>query len=787
LPDSPGREPAARAPEGRTADALAVGLAALVAFLPFARGLALGRCFFFRDLSRYFFPARRFFAEGLQHAQLRLWNPYVHEGIPIMPLFYPLDVPLLLRNDEWTCSLLLALHVALAAAAMAGLLRSLDHSRTAAVGGGILYAVSGFGLSLVNLDIFVRAYAWAPLTVLALRRAARGGARDVVAAALACGVALSTLSTEVVAQTLLIAIVLAWPLRAGGLGRLAAVISLAVGLAAAPLLVQGRLIPGSARGALLPTDTSLDESMAPVVFLQTVVANLFGDLGRVGLDFWGGNHFSRGFPYILSIYVGTLALALAAVAVALKVPLRTRLLAIAAAGAFVCLGQHVRLDVLLQLFPPARLFRYPVKAFFAVQFAVSMLAAGGLDALARQGRRAWAAMGAAAGILGGILLGLALLGLGSRGVAGWLFRGFFPDGMPGPARAFRATGILFDAATGAGVAVAAAVLALLVMRGRLREAAGAALVCGLMAADLLRAGSGLNPMVTGRYYELTPGAAAAYGAVVRERGRVFTCDILGQDSYVLARTRSVVHSDSYVFTALMESMTPFTNVPFHVPTALSTDLFGLVPVERTLGDAELSCTAPEALRVPLRLAAVTHVVSADPLAAPWLEPMGSMQPDSLRPLVLYLYRVRDSLPRVEVARQVVAATTQQQALGLAARAAEEPGTVVVEGPAVSGGGDARLTAEAPGRLTIEVRAPARALVVVREGYDRAWRATVNGASAPVWRANGRHLAVMAPAGAAVIELRHRPWELTAGLLAAALSAAVMAVLLLRARRRAPGH
>jgi hypothetical protein len=389
--------------------------------------------------------------------------------------------------------------------------------------------------------------------------------------------------------------------------------------------------------------------------------------------------------------------------------------------------------------------------------------------------------------VGGLVLGVALLGLGSGGVAAWLFRGFFPEAMPAPARTSAAAGLLLDGALGAAVALAAGLLALLVRRGRLREAAGAALVCGLMAADLLRAGGGLNPMVTRSYYELTPGAAAAYGAVARERGRVFTCDILGQDSYVLARARSGVRSDTYVFSALMESMTPFTNVPFHVPTALGTDLFGLVPVERTMGDAELSCTSPESLRVPLRLAAVTHVVSADPLAASWLQPLTSLRPDPLRPLALHLYRVRDPLPRVEVARQVLVAASQQEALGMAARAAEDPGTVVVEGGAVSGGGEARLAGDAPGHLRIEVRAPAPALVVVREGYDRAWRATVNGAAARVWRANGRHLAVAAPAGDAVIELRYRPWELAAGLAAAALSAAMGAVVLVRARRQARGH
>jgi len=72
----------------------AAALVALVAFLPFARGVLSGASLYFRDLSLHFFPLRRFALEGLRRGELRFWNPYVHEGVPLSlpPLGYPLDL-----------------------------------------------------------------------------------------------------------------------------------------------------------------------------------------------------------------------------------------------------------------------------------------------------------------------------------------------------------------------------------------------------------------------------------------------------------------------------------------------------------------------------------------------------------------------------------------------------------------------------------------------------------------------------------------------------------------------
>src|SRR3954462_2307746 len=93
--------------------AIAIAVASLAAALPFLRGVAAGHVLYFRDLSVLFHPFRLYVIEGLRAGELRYWDPYVHEGVPLLypPLAYPLDLLQALWADPRSVSLLLALHV----------------------------------------------------------------------------------------------------------------------------------------------------------------------------------------------------------------------------------------------------------------------------------------------------------------------------------------------------------------------------------------------------------------------------------------------------------------------------------------------------------------------------------------------------------------------------------------------------------------------------------------------------------------------------------------------------
>src|SRR5438874_8607749 len=178
------------------AAALAVAMAA--AALPFLRGVAAGHVLYFRDLAVFVYPFRLYAVEGLRAGALRYWDPYVHEGVPLAhpPAGYPPDLLQVLWPDLRWISFLLALHVPLAAAAMVLLARRFGLSPVAATGAAAVYALGGFTLSTINLQVYVEAAAWAPLVVLGLRLAARGGGRATAGAAVAVAILLSTLGAE---------------------------------------------------------------------------------------------------------------------------------------------------------------------------------------------------------------------------------------------------------------------------------------------------------------------------------------------------------------------------------------------------------------------------------------------------------------------------------------------------------------------------------------------------------------------------------------------------------------
>jgi hypothetical protein len=119
-------------------------MVAVVTFAPFLRGIAAGSSFFFRDLSRYFFPMRLFALEGLRHGELRFWDPYDSEGIPLVVSWgYPLELLQALWPSPAGITFVMALHFPLAAIAFLVLARRLGLRPIAAAGGAIAYALGG--------------------------------------------------------------------------------------------------------------------------------------------------------------------------------------------------------------------------------------------------------------------------------------------------------------------------------------------------------------------------------------------------------------------------------------------------------------------------------------------------------------------------------------------------------------------------------------------------------------------------------------------------------------------
>jgi hypothetical protein len=741
----------------RRSTAVAALLLAAVAFLPFVRGTLAGASLYFRDLSLQFFPVRRFVAEGLRAGVLRYWNPFAYEGVPLplLPLGYPVDLLHALRPGDAFFSLLLALHVPFAAVAFFLLARRFDTSPLGAAAGGVLFGLGGFALSTVNLYVYVQALPWVALVVLALHRAADGGRRAVAAAALAGAVLLSTTAVEFALQAFVAGIVLApLPPRPGARARLAGAIALGTGLAGFVLLPISAIVGGSAREAGFPTAVVLAHSVHPVALVQALVAGLFGDPAEVANRFWGVRFFPRGFPYFLSLYVGASGLALAATGAFERRPAVRRLVVLALVGLVLCLGRWAGLAPLVDLLGPLRKVRFPSKAFLTVHLSLALLAAFAIDALSRAERHALRRFAWTAAGLGAALLVLPALALGLPPLARFLLGGFFPPEMPWPLRFSDARFIAADAATGAAFALLAALLAALALRRRLRATLAAAGVALLVAADLLRAGAGLNPMVNPGFLRPSPEAERLAARLREEGGRVFPFDPSYSPAYYRARATLAGHHELWSFALLEDTFAPDTNLDSRLPTALTPDRTMLVPVERVLAPESASPQGFALIVERLRVAGVAHVLSLDPLQDPALESEEEIRVPRLAPLALYLYRLSGAKPLAEV----VADT------GRAGRVV----SLERRGDTVS--------------IVLEAERAAR--LVFREADAPGWTARLDGRPSAVERVEGHERSVALPPGSHEVVFRYRPPRLVAGAALSALSALVVAWLWLWARRGA---
>lgn len=769
---------------------LAPATAGLVAFLPFMRGALGGQSFYFRDLSRHFFPLRRFIDEGLRQGELRYWNPYLHEGTPVWfpPLSYPIDMLQALLPNEAGLSLLLALHVPLAAIAFFALARALGRSAAGAAGGGLVYALGGFALSTLNLYFHLQALAWAPLVIWGLLIAARGAHRQVALAALLTALAISTTSAEIVIQTVLIGLVLAaprpWQLRSWI--KMGASLALAGGVSSVILVHVSGQVAQSERAAGLPTESVLAHSLHPLTLLQVIVGGLYGDLSNYSDLFWGHN-FVDTFPYYLSFYLGATALAVAAVGAIHAGPLRRRLALLLLAGGFICLGRFVGFETLMDAVPSLRVFRYPVKAFFTVHLSVALLTAFGLDALtgrlARSGGRLLASIAA---VLGALLAAAPVL---PRLFPGWTQTAlavFFPPSFPWLLRVQLAERIVRDAAVGGVATLVVSAIAALGLAGRLRSGVVTLAVTALIAADLLRTGAGLNPMVSASHFQLSPEMEAWATTLRQEGGRVFTCHLERSPAFRQAWVQRPGSHEVWKHKVLVETLTPYLNMTASLPSAYGADMTGLVPLVRLLSTDFVSCQPFEAIADRLRRAGVAHVVSIDPLTHPDLVERAVVQPREVSPLSIHIYSLRGALPLREIARHVLPAAGPDQAQALANRPGfqEEGGTAVegVDHELAGPGGRIVRTLESAGRIEIEAVAERPTALLIRDGYAVGWSATVNGASAHVLRADGRHRAIPIGAGSNRVVLWYQPPRIWFGLALTLLSSLITAWLW----RRDPG-
>lgn len=777
--------PATRAPD--TADgarALPWLMALLVLLLD--PGAALGSgAYFFRDISLDYLPTRVFVGRELAAGRLPFWIPQLYEGTFLLPPLYPPDLLHALSQRPAFISWLLTLHLPLAALAAYALARELGLGRPGAALAGAAYALGGFSLSTLNLHRFLHALAWAPLMIAGLRRAARLGGAAVPTAAAAVAVSLSTLTFEFTLPALALALALALetaPTRAG-LARLTVALATGLALAGLPLLVGFGMLGESVRAEAGVAPGSLSYSVHPFALLQALLAGLFGPLDSTGSVWWGAAFFTGGYPYFQSLYLGPVLLALAWAGWR-GLPGRAALIVAAAGlvGLLWSLGPDGGLAPWLAGLPVVRSFRYPCKLYLLPHLATAVLAGAGLERL-RHGT-AWRWL--VAPLLGLLLSFAALLALLGRDVelVGGLFLLLPRDAQ----RASQALGA--EALTALLLTGLALLVALAAGRGHLRPRLAAGLLGALAAADLWRAGAGLNPRVTEDFYQLHPALAAERLSALPGEARVYSVPALESRTFRSWLRSGATGVGAPAFFVNRQLLDPFNNLLDGVDSAQSSDRTGLIPQATTLEDRERAVARLDAALPKLRDSAVARVLSLDALEHPALRPR-ALAPLGASGLAVHVYELADTAPRAHVACRVLPAASRAEALAGALAPGFAPDhDVLLEQPfsAECRSGSVRPLERWPGHERDEVELDGAGLLVLRESHARGWRAHVDGRDAPVLRANGRHRAVPLSGGRHEVTLDYHPPMLEAGLGLSGLGLLGLLTLTARALRRpAPGR
>jgi hypothetical protein len=750
-----------------------MAVAAAASLLPHLAALLPLRSYYFRDFTVTFYPLRLFQARELRAGHWPFWNPYVQEGTFALPVSYPTDLLHVFWPGPAAVSWLLTLHFPLAAVAAHWLARELGASRQAAAVAGALYALGGLALSSLDLYVFLQALALAPLVIGGIRRAAERGGRSIPLGAVFLALSLTTLALEFVLQAVLLGLLLGWAARPGApaLPRMSATVALGVGLAGFPIAVVLGLLGQTVRGSGFLPEVALANPLHPASLLQVVVPGLFGSLAHPAESWWGGAFFTKGFPYFLSLYLGPLALALAA-AGGPALGRRTRWLMLAAAGLalWYALGARGGLAPALASLPVARWFRFPIKAVLLPHVVVCLLAGLGVDRLragASWGRFALAAAGAMA----------ACLGVAAAAGQGAALRWAGVD--PGIARQAGAA-IGWSAVTAAAVAALGLLAAAAVAWRGAPPSRAALLLAAVAVADVARAGHGMNPQTTPAFFEaLREMKSLRLGHL--DGGRVFS---YGPDESPAFRRFLAAPTPArgiWSFFVIRQMLAPYSNVLDRVSGPEAKDLTSFVPRPPELAPEDYRPGAVGRILPRLRNAAVSRVVSLDPLDHPDLKRLATI-PAGAPGLDIRVYEVAAPWPRAYLACRVVTRSSLEDAL----RQPLQPGfdpvrDVALEGPghaACEAGSVARGSA-VPGEDRYEVQSDGPGYLVTRDSFAQGWRATVDGRAAPVLRANGKHRAVAVPEGRHVVELRYDPPGLRLGLALTALAGLACAALWVR--------
>ncbi|MBK9515877.1 MAG: hypothetical protein IPO09_00735 [Anaeromyxobacter sp.] len=757
-------------PRSARARHLAFPLAVACAVLaPLAFHWAGGRTLAWFDTLRLYAPQRWLVDEALRSFRLPLWNPFMGAGVPFLAdaihgVLHPVSVLTAWLGTGRSADLLIGGHVACAGLGAALLTRDLGASRAGAAAAAFTYGLSGFVLSMAGNLVFLAGAGSLPFCLAGLRRfaAAPGPATLAMGAA---GAMVLALSGD--AQALMVggALSLALALEVGGWrGAARAVAAGLIGL----LLAGVQLVPSAVH---LPRTDRASGSWVPVPGVWAFEPWRLPELVLPGLA-WGpdplldqvfeamggpGRWPAGGLPIP---FAPSVAVGLVPVALALAGGVQSRrgrwLAGLALALLWGALGTRLGADAVLRQVPLWSAFRYAEKLVGPLSLLVGVLAGLGLDAVVERRRAAWLALGTAAA------LGLASV-LASRLMAGGLppevaalagarlLRGGWH--VAGALLAFGGWVLLGERA---GAQVSGGALAALVWASAV-AASPAALRPGDPAIRLTSPGPALTAAPPGPRI-LTP---YTYEPLARDPGLDWT-DQQGREHAALGYPAHHVRHR-------LDSLADYGAMRPGRLARLQAALWPTWPREaRRYGATHVVVAPPTTEDQRFLHDLATRGATRTPLAAGpgevWSIPHRAWAsfPEALRPVADEAAAIRETVQTPFEAAGVVVLETR-------GRPSAAPGRVL----SVERGLES---------LRVEAETAGDATLLIADAWWPGWEATIDGARASILPADVVLRAVPWPAGRHVLEMRYRPPEVAAGLLASALGLGLLLAWGARLRR-----
>ncbi|HEX9002463.1 MAG TPA: YfhO family protein [Blastocatellia bacterium] len=374
---------------------------AVVFLLFFWPATLTGQLLIFSDSLIYSYPLRVVAFDAIRHGSLPLWTPAILSGYPLLSMAqlgvgYPLTWFYLVFPGYWAEQIYVLVPYLLAPAFTYAYLRQIGGSRPASLLAGLSFTYGGMMAGgLAHNGMFTNAVMWLPLMLIVVERARTGrfalcllGVAGAYSMSVLTGIGQAFLYTGLVALAYAAFISLVVPPDDSVSPPHGSVPKLRTWR---PLIVCAggmALAAGVAAFQILETLRAQRRSIRSELTYEVFSGGGFAPWQTVKAFFAPYHHLNWEATPTINLLAGLLAVV--AIVAALRAPARHRRtffwIGLALLGWLLMLGDHTPLYRLAYHVPVFNRFRLPWRHAFEWSFAVSVLAAFGLDALRKWDR-----------------------------------------------------------------------------------------------------------------------------------------------------------------------------------------------------------------------------------------------------------------------------------------------------------------------------------------------------------------------------------------------------------------